>query len=182
MTRRRPLGRLMQDLTLACAVLTTGLMAGVFYAYAVSVNLGLAEQPDASYVATMNEINEKIQNPLFFPGFFGALMFPLAALVAHLPYRRSGRFRLIALACALYVGGSFGVTVLANVPLNEELARVVADAPADELARARAAYEEPWNFWNGVRALFSAAALIVLIVACLLREDPETRLAAGSGA
>ena len=175
MTRRLPIGRPIRDFTLAGAVLTTGLMAGVFYAFAVSVNLGLAERPDASYVATMNEINEKIQNPLFFLGFFGAVVFPVAAFVAHLPRRRSGRYRLIVLACALYVGGSFLVTALANVPLNDELARVAADAPASELARARAAYEEPWNFWNNVRGLFSVAAFVALIGASLLREDPKAR-------
>ncbi len=173
MKRRWSVGRSLRGLTLACAVLTTGLMAGVFYAYAVSVNLGLAEQPDASYVATRHEINEKIQNRLFFQGFFGAVVFPVAALVAHLPHRRSGRFRLIVLACALYVGGSFLVTALANVALNEELALVAADAPAGELARARAAYEGPWNFWNGVRGLFSVVAFVALIRACLLREDPK---------
>jgi uncharacterized membrane protein len=150
-------------------------MAGVFYAYAVSVNLGLAEQPDASYVAAMNEINEKIQNPLFFPSFFGAVVFPVAALFAHVTRRRSGRFRLIVLACAIYVCGSFLVTALASVPLNEELALVATDAPADELARARAAYEKPWNFWNGIRTLFSVASFVALIVACLLPEDPKAR-------
>ena len=175
MTQRVFIGWSVRDLTLACAVLTTGLMAGVFYAYAISVNLGLAEQPDDSYVATMNEVNEKIQNPLFFPGFFGALVFPFAALVAHIPRRRSGRFRLILLASLLYVGGSFLVTALANVPLNEELALVATDAPAEELARARAAYEGPWNFWNGVRSLFSLAAFVALIGACLLRDDPGER-------
>ena len=175
MTRRPPTGRSVRDLALAGAVLTTGLMAGVFYAYAVSVNLGLAERPDASYVATMNRINEKIQNPLFFAGFFGAVVFPVVALVAHLPRRRSGRFRLIVLACVLYVGGSFLVTALANVPLNEELAHVAADASAGELARARAAYEGPWNFWNGVRDLFSVAAFAALIWASLLREDLKAR-------
>lgn len=176
MTQRVSIGWSVRDLTLACAVLTTGLMAGVFYAYAISVNLGLAEQPDDSYVATMNEVNEKIQNPLFFPGFFGALVFPFAALVAHIPRRRSGRFRLILLASLLYVGGSFLVTALANVPLNDELARVATDAPASELARARAAYEGPWNFWNGVRAVFSSLAFAALVGACLMREfnDPKT--------
>ena len=53
-------------LMLGGATLTTGLVAGVFYAYAVSVDLGLAAQPDGSYVATMQEINDRIQNPLFF--------------------------------------------------------------------------------------------------------------------
>ena len=175
MPRRGFIGRSVRDLTLACAVLTTGLMAGVFYAYAVSVNLGLAEQPDAPYVAAMNEINEKIQNPLFFPAFFGAVVFPLAALVVHVPRRRSGRFRLIVLASLLYVGGGFLVTALANVPLNEELARVAADAPANELARARAAYEGPWTFWNGIRTLFTVAAFVALIGACLLTDGPEVR-------
>ncbi len=102
-------------------------------------------------------------------------MFPFAALIAHIPHRRSGRFRLILLASLLYVGGSFLVTALANVPLNEELALVATDAPADELARARAAYEGPWNFWNGVRGLFSLAAFVALIGACLLRDDPGER-------
>jgi len=158
-------------LTLAGATLTTGLIAGVFYAYAVSVNLGLAAQPDASYVAVMQAINERIQNPLFFASFFGAVLFLMAALVVYSPRPRSGRFWLIALACVLYVGGGFLLTVFVNVPLNEELARVAADASAGELARARAGYEDPWSFWNGVRAVFASLAFLALVCACLLRED-----------
>jgi hypothetical protein len=65
-------------LTLAGATLTTGLIAGVFYAYAVSVNLGLAAQPDAAHVAAMQAINERIQNPVFFLSFFGAVLSLLA--------------------------------------------------------------------------------------------------------
>jgi uncharacterized membrane protein len=163
-------GSAVRVLTLGGATLTTGLIAGVFYAYAVSVTLGLGVQPDASYVATMQAINERIENPVFFASFFGAVLFLLAALAVHLPKPRSSRFWLIALASALYVGGGFLLTVVVNVPLNEELARV-ADASAGELARARAAYEGPWNFWNGVRAVLSSLAFVILVDACLLRED-----------
>lgn len=169
-TRPTPLGSAVRALTLASATLTTGLVAGVFYAYAVSVTLGLGVQPDASYVATMQAINERIENPVFFASFFGAVLFLLAALAVHLPKPRSSRFWLIALASALYVGGGFLLTVVVNVPLNEELARV-ADASAGELARARAAYEGPWNFWNGVREVLSSLAFVILVGACLLRED-----------
>jgi uncharacterized membrane protein len=158
-------------LTLASATLTTGLVAGVFYAYAVSVNLGLAAQPDTDYVAAMQAINERIQNPLFFLTFFGAVLFLISTLAAHSPRPRSGRFWLVALACVLYIGGSFLLTVFVNVPMNEELARVAADAAAGELASARAAYEGPWNFWNGVRAVFSILAFLALVGACLLRKD-----------
>jgi uncharacterized membrane protein len=173
--RPAAIGSAVRALTLALATLTTGLVAGVFYAYAVSVNLGLAAQPDASYVATMNAINERIQNPLFFASFFGAVLFLFASVVVYLPRPRSGRFWLIVMATVFYVGGGFLLTVFANVPLNEELARVGGDASAGELARARAAYEGPWNFWNGVRTVFSLLAFVVLVVACLLQEDRGPR-------
>ena len=170
-SRPRIVGSAVRTLTLGLATLATGLVAGVFYAYAVSVNLGLAAQPDASYVATMQAINARIQNPLFFASFFGAVLFLLATLAAHIPQPRSGRFRLVALACALYIVGGFLLTVFVNVPMNEELARIAANASPDELAGARAAYEGPWNFWNGVRTVFSSLAFLALIGACLLRED-----------
>jgi uncharacterized membrane protein len=170
-TRPTARGSALRGLTLAGATLATGLVAGVFYAYAVSVNLALAAQPDASYVATMNAINEKIQNPLFFLSFFGAALFLMAALIVYSRRPPSGRFWLIALACVLYVGGGFLLTAFVNVPLNENLARVAADASPGELARARAGYEDPWNFWNGVRAVLSSLAFLALVCACLLRED-----------
>jgi len=157
-------------LTLAVATLTTGLVAGVFYAYSVSVDPGLAAQPDASYIATMQAINERIQNPLFFATFFGAVLFLLAALVVHLPRPRSGRFWLIALACVLYIGGGFLLTAFVNVPMNNQLSSVDPDAPARVLSQARSAYEGPWDFWNGMRAVFSTLSFVTLIWACLLRE------------
>ena len=172
--RPTALGSAVRALSLASATLTTGLIAGVFYAYAVSVNLGLAAQPDAAYVATMQAINERIENPLFFASFFGAVLFLLAALVAYFRRPRAGRFWLVALACALYVGGSFLLTAFVNVPMNEELARAGAEASAVELASARVAYEGPWNFWNGVRAVFSFLAFLALVGTCLLREDRGT--------
>jgi uncharacterized membrane protein len=102
-------------------------------------------------------------------------LFLIASLVVYSPRPRSGRFWLVALASVLYVGGGFLLTVFANVPMNEELARVDADASAGELARARAAYEGPWNLWNGVRTVFSSLAFVVLVGACLLRDDRGPR-------
>ena len=158
-------------LLLGGATLTTGLVAGVFYAYSVSVDPGLAAQSDASYIATMQEINERIQNPLFFASFFGAGLFLLAALALHLPRLRSGRFLLISLACLLYIGGGFLLTAFINVPMNDQLATIDPEAPARVLSQAREAYEGPWDFWNGIRTIFSTLSFAALIWACLLRED-----------
>ncbi len=173
--RPTTLGSTVRNLTLALATLATGLIAGVFYAYEVSVNLGLAAQPDPSYIATMNAIADRIENPLFFASFLGAVVFLLAALAAHFRRPRSGRFWLVALACVLYIGGGFLLTMFANVPMNEQLAAVDPDAPARVLAEARDAFEGPWNFWNGVRTVFSSLAFVTLVGACFLRENLAPR-------
>lgn len=157
-------------LTLAVATLTTGLVAGVFYAYSVSVDPGLAAQPDASYIATMQAINERIQNPLFFATFFGAVLALLVALAAHYPRPRSGRFWLIALASVLYIGGGFLLTAFVNVPMNNQLSAVNPEAPARVLSEARDAYEDPWDFWNGVRTFFSTLSFLFLVWALSARS------------
>ena len=157
-------------LTLTLATLTTGLISGFFYAYACSVTLGLALLPDGQYVEAMQAINATVRNGLFAFGFFGAALSLLLALAAHAPRPRSRRFVLIALACVLYIGGGFMVTFLVNVPMNEELARVGEASPV-ALAQVRAGYEGPWNFWNGVRTVFSSLAFVALVGAGLLRRS-----------
>jgi uncharacterized membrane protein len=162
-------------LALTLAILTTGLTSGFFYAYACSVTLGLALLPDDQYVEAMQAINATVRNGLFAFGFFGAVFSLLLALAAHAPRPLSRRFILIVLAAVLYIGGGFVVTFLVNVPMNEELARVGGDLGPAALAQVRAGYEGPWNFWNGVRTVFSSLAFLALIGACLSRSDGGLR-------
>ena len=110
---------------------------------------------------------------MFFLSFFGAFVSLLAAIVAYSPRPRRGRFWLVALACALYIGSGLLLTVFVSVPLNEQLAGVAADASAGELPSARAEHEGPWNSWNGVRTVFSSLAFLALVGACLLQEDRD---------
>nr|MDQ5819478.1 DUF1772 domain-containing protein [Actinomycetota bacterium] len=126
--------------------------------------------PDEQYVEAMQAINATVRNGVFAFSFFGSVVSLLLALVVYAPRLRSRRFVLIALAAVLYIGGSFMVTLLVNVPMNEELARVGEVGPA-ALAQVRAEYEGPWNFWNGVRTVFSSLAFLALIGACLSRSD-----------
>jgi uncharacterized membrane protein len=167
-------GSVARPLTLALATLTTGLISGFFYAYACSVTLGLALLPDEQYIEAMQAINATVRNEVFAFSFFGAVVSLLSALAVHVSQLRSRRFLLIALATVLYIGGCFMVTFLVNVPMNEELARVGEVGPA-ALAHIRAEYEGPWNFWNGVRTVFSSMALLALIGACLSRSDSGSR-------
>ena len=161
-----------RPLTLTLATVTTGLICGFFYAYACSVTLGLALLPDEQYVEAMQAINATVRNGIFAFSFFGAVVSLLLALAVHASRLRSRRFVLIALACVLYIGGGFMVTFLSNVPMNEELARVsVGEVGPATLAQVRAQYEGPWNFWNGVRTVFSSLAFVALIGACLSRSE-----------
>jgi uncharacterized membrane protein len=163
-------GSVARLLTLTGATLTTGLISGFFYAYACSVTLGLALLPDEQYVEAMQAINATVRNGVFTFSFFGATLFLVLALVVHTPRLRTRRFMLIALAAVLYIGGGFMLTFVVNVPMNQELALVSSEAAPATLAQIRAEYEGPWNFWNGVRTVFSSLAFLALIGACLSRS------------
>jgi hypothetical protein len=103
---RLALGSRAAGLTLGAALLTTGLMAGVYYDWAVSVMPGLARTDDRTFVYVMQEITEAIQNPVFFLGFFGA---PLLTLGALLLERRSGAQQAVR-----WIWAALGLNVLAS--------------------------------------------------------------------
>ncbi|MGW6389877.1 anthrone oxygenase family protein [Streptomyces sp. NPDC055103] len=149
---------------LGAAALATGLVAGVMFAYVSSVMPALARSDDKVFFEVMRNINEVIQNPVFFTAFFGA---PILAAVAAWQHRAT-RARAWTLAGFVLCAAVFLVTSAGNVPLNAAL------AAADDPTAARAAFEDPWVAWNLVRTILSVAGL-----ACLLRAmtgcDRDTR-------
>src|ERR687895_2030034 len=87
---------------LAAATLTTGLMAGLYYAYAISVMFGLSRTDDRTFLSAMQQINVAILNSLFFVSFFGALVFTALAGVLHLQTDWRALLPWIAAALVLY--------------------------------------------------------------------------------
>ncbi|GAB3329291.1 DUF1772 domain-containing protein [Larkinella ripae] len=160
------------NLILVLAGTSTALMAGLFYAYSCSVNLGLGRLSDAAYVAAFQSINRAIQNPVFFLAFFGApLLLPLSAGL-HYNQARSMRFWWLVAASLVYLVGTFGVTVFGNIPLNNQLDSVqMLSASADEIARHRTQFEAPWNRLNTVRTLASTLAVVLVMLAFLSPAD-----------
>jgi uncharacterized membrane protein len=145
-------------MVLGLATLTTGLVAGVYYAFACAVMLGLGRTADRVFIEVMRRINESIENPVFFAAFFGALVLSVAAVVQQRRRGRQAAARWAVAALVCYLLG-FLVTVGANVPLNEQLA---AGGPVSRLvdpAAVRQRFETPWLAWNIVRTLASTAAL-----------------------
>ena len=163
----RPRGGLtggMTHLTAISATLTllvTGLMAGVFFAFSVSVMLGLDAIEPGRAVAAMQSINDKIQNPVFLLAFAGV---PVAAgatggLLLALGHRGAGVTFL--LAAGVYLLGAFLPTIVVNVPMNDTLAAAGTPDDAEHAARLWADYSPRWTAWNSARAVFSTLSLLL---------------------
>ncbi|MET7651155.1 MULTISPECIES: anthrone oxygenase family protein [unclassified Streptomyces] len=143
--------------------LVTGLMAGVFCAFSVLVMRGLAALPPAQGVAAMKAINSSAMTPAFMVLFLGAAaLCAVIAVVTFVLWPDDGAVRLL-LGSALYLCGGFGVTVTANVPRNEALARLEPGTP--EAATYWPVYVRQWTRWNHVRAVASAASATVYVLA-----------------
>ncbi|MFB9236322.1 DUF1772 domain-containing protein [Plantactinospora siamensis] len=155
--------------TLAAATLTTGLVAGLFYAYSCSVMLALARTDDRSFVAVMQLINRRILNGWFLSAFVGALLLLALASALHLPRDARSTLPWLVAALALYVL-TVGVTGAVNVPLNDRLEAAGDPARIADPAAVRAAFEAQWVRWNLVRTVTSVAAFGCLIGALLTRR------------
>lgn len=144
-------------------ILGTGLVAGVFYGFSAFVMRGLAALPPAQGVAAMNAINVAAVRPAFMAVFAGsAALSALIAVVTFVVWPDEGRVELL-LGSALYLAGSFGLTIVANVPRNDRLARLIPGAPA--AAEYWPVYVREWTLWNHVRTVAAAAAALVYISA-----------------
>jgi plastocyanin/uncharacterized membrane protein len=160
-----------QKILLVLVVLFTGMLAGLFYGYACSVNPGLGRLSDQEYLKAMQSINSAILNPVFFLSFIGSLL--LLPLVTWVIYTadRTPQFYFLLAATLIYFIGVFGVTVIGNVPLNEALAGFRVDgATAQELLLCRKKFELPWNKLHLVRTVASALAFLLSLLSVIYNQ------------
>lgn len=111
----------------------------------------------------MQSINVAVLNPVFFSAFFGTGIICLAlAVIALVDW--SGPAALYLLAGALlYLVGCLLVTIVFNVPLNEQLKAVSPDS--SQGAGTWSEYLSTWTAWNTVRTIASLAASASFILA-----------------
>lgn len=143
------------------ALLASGLMAGLFYAYSVSVIWGLSRADPRAAIDSFNGINVAILNPLFLLVFIGLPV--LAALAAFL-FWQSGQpaaMWLFAGAAVIYAVGTIGVTMAVNVPMNEALAKVAMPQDVNAARLIWDGFASGWMPWNHIRAATSTLALLL---------------------
>jgi len=141
------------------ALLGSALVGGVFFAFSSFVMKALAAVPPAEGIGAMQSINVVVINPWFLGVFMGTAVLSLGAGglalagwgPAFAPFFLGGAF--------FYIVGTFLVTILGNVPLNDQLAAVSATDPA--AIDVWEHYLDRWTKWNHVR---TGAAIVAALL------------------
>jgi len=149
------------------AAIGSGIVAGIFFAFSSFVMAGLGRIPPAQGVAAMNSINVTVINPSFMSAFLGTGLLCLVVGVRALFLWNQGGAKLVLVASLVYLVGSFGVTLVFNVPLNNKLASIADPVQAVAFWPN---YLAAWNTWNHVRTA-AAALSAVLFSAVLLSRN-----------
>lgn len=154
----------LSSLTLG-ATLASGLIAGVFFAFSSFVMRALAKLPPPQGIAAMQSINVVVLNRSFLGLFVGAAGASAILIVASIVNGLDAASALRIAGGALYVLGTFWVTLARNVPLNRALSALSPEAA--DAAETWSRYVREWTMWNTVRTLaaLAAAALFTLALA-----------------
>lgn len=153
------------------STLLSGLVAGLFYAYSCSVNMGLKSLSDQEYLKAMQSINRAILNPYFFISFMGLLVVYPVTAYSLFKIEPSASLYLMVSAAAIYFIGVFGVTIFGNVPLNDQLDNfVISEATTDEIAALRKLFENPWNSLHAVRTTASVISFGLTILSVFYQK------------
>ena len=135
-------------------LILTGLSAGFFFAWSVTVIPGTKAVSDKTYLETMQNVNKRIINPIFFIVFFGPALLLIYSAIDLDPIKVS--------AAITYLIGPIGITMTRNVPLNNTLeAKDLSQMSETEEKNFRENYETKWNFWHYTRTAISVISFIL---------------------
>ena len=154
-----------KSIILLIAVVLTGLSAGFFYAWSVSVIPGTQKVIDSTYLQTMQSINRAILNPSFFLIFFGSMVVLIISSFTLYASHKTA-FYLLLSSAIIYLIGTFGVTGLGNVPLNNQLDVLnLSTMGSAEMEAFRKLYESKWNRLHLIRTVCAVASFILSVIA-----------------
>ena len=151
---------------LLAATITSGLMAGLFYAYSVSVMPALRDADAAVFVEVMQRINVAILNGWFALGFAGTAVFGALAVILYAVAGDAGVLVSAVIGLVLYVA-QLALTFRLHIPLNRALDAAGPPGRVTDPDAAREAFESRWVRWNHARTLLCTGALASLCCALL---------------
>ena len=151
------------------ALLGSAVVGGVLFAFSSFVMKALGRVPSSEGIAAMQSINVVVINPTFLGTFMGTAV--LSLLVAALAIKGWGMpsAPLFLAGALLYLVGTFLVTGLGNVPLNDQLAAVSATDP--EAISVWRHYLDRWTLLNTIRTGAAVAAVLMFALGLMQVGD-----------
>jgi len=140
--------------------LSSGLIAGVYFAFSGFIMKALSKLDIAQSIAAMNAINETILRSLFIPLFFGSSIISLLLVIISIIYWNETDATLVLITGAIYFIGMFVCTVLFNLPLNTALEVL---RPDNNNKQSWSHYLKIWTAWNHLRTISSLVTCILCI-------------------
>lgn len=132
------------------ALICHALVAGTFFAFSTFVMPALNRMDSNHSIRAMQSINTTILSSAFMAVFGLSTLLSMALpIIARL---NDGNWNpLLIIAALLITVGVFGVTMLGNVPLNDQLEKMKS-------ASQWSSYFGSWMLWNHVRTLVGVIA------------------------
>jgi len=139
-------------------ILGASLVSGLLFAFSNFVMKALAELPPETGMIAMQQINEKIINPIFLILFFGTpALCSIIVFNSILSINQADSIFLLLGALA-YLTGPFGITMMFNVPLNN----LLASANGSKAKDIWSMYQIKWQRWNHIRTYIGALSITFL--------------------
>ena len=146
------------EAALWAAILSTGLMSGIYFAFSVFIMTALKILPGDSGVLAMNSINKVILSSAFMPLFFASSILSVMLVVIN---HDDALSHWLMLAGGFYLIGMLLCTRVFNVPLNNRLKY----ASLENRSAVWQNYVKQWTYWNHVRTVSCIIALILYLIA-----------------
>tara|TARA_Y100000385_G_C12934201_1_gene568127 strand:- start:380 stop:862 length:483 start_codon:yes stop_codon:yes gene_type:complete len=147
------------------SIISTGMMAGIFFTWTNAVKPGIGKLDNLSYLKAFQAMNRVILNAIFYCLF----MMPLITLII-LSYnsfdlQKLYVFDLLIASTVIYFIGVILTTIIGNIPLNEMLDKSdLKRLDQQHLMTLRKKIETRWNRFNYVRTVSSFLSFLILIL------------------
>ncbi len=145
-----------------CALISVGLMAGLFFAFSASVMRALGKMPPKDAILAMQLINVEIVNPVFLIVLVGSVIACLLTIVGSLSRLSDPSTGYAVAGSVIYLIGSILVTAIFNIPRNNALSTLNPLAPTSPSAWV--SYLNEWTQWNHVRGIAATIGSLLLAI------------------
>ena len=156
-------------IAVVAALLGSAIIGGVFFAFSSFIMKAFARVPAREGIAAMQSINVVVLNPSFLGTFMGTAVVSLMIVgLAVIEWGTPSSPWYLA-GALLYFVGTFLVTGLGNVPMNNRLAEVSNTDPTTVSVWEH--YLDRWTRLNTIRTAAAVAAVLMFTLVLMQRGN-----------